>query len=182
MHYLAPLRSSPPSPPPSSIIVDNHTANCARGVNDEDSTKGSSEHVVLLVGDEDTVVVGDGLAGVGEERNVEGSNSTVFTRSARPGEVSVVTVSRNSSHSYTHISELARRIREGTNLSRAHERVVKGVEEEDEPLSSGGVVGEGYLSELVVKDSCSREIRSLGTRKGDGLEIGGDERLQSEKK
>ena len=58
----------------------------------EETSQGSSEHLILLIGDQDTVRSRDGLGGIGNKRDVQLANATVLALGARPRQVGVVRI------------------------------------------------------------------------------------------
>ena len=117
-------RISLPNPFPCNL------PNSTLRVDDEKTTESNT---FLL--DEDTIISGDLLGLIGQDRDLHLTETTLLARLVNPGQVRELGVSGGSDDSSVQSLELGDSVRESDDLSRADESEVHGVPEEDDILT-----------------------------------------------
>jgi len=134
-------------------IVDGNLSQDAPGVNDEKSTESDT-----LSLDENTIIGGDLVGGVGDERELEvGTKATLVTGLSGPSIVRVLRVSRDGENGGVELLELRESVVEGKDLSGADKSEVHRVEEEDNPLTK--ILSQRDILEQAINDSGAGEGR-----------------------
>ena len=132
-------------------VVHGDLANDALGVDDEETTEG-----VARVHVKHTIVDGDLLVDVLDQRDVHLAETSVLAVGVDPGQVGEHRVHRDTKHLSVQLGELGSSLREGNNLSGAHKGEVQRIEEENNPLSL--VVAQRHgRNALVGQDRIARE-------------------------
>lgn len=111
-------------------IVDGDLSDGSLGVNDEDTSESNTG-----LGDQHTVVLGQGVVGVSEERDVDGAKTTVLSGNVGPGEERVLGVGGGKEDLGVSLLELRGGIGVGDDLGGAHKGESERDEGEDNPLT-----------------------------------------------
>lgn len=151
-----------------SVIVDLHASNLMVAIENEEATDGSTNHGVLAILNEHTVVSAQIFADVSNKRIFDLSTETALvSRCLQPSKMREVRVGRDTDDLSADISELLDVLTEGNKLSGAHVREVKWIEEHHDPLAL--IVGQRKLRELVVFSFLVALNNSIQIREGRSL-------------
>lgn len=159
-------------------IVDSNLTNGTLGVNDEETTESDTSFF-----NENTIVLGNGLGLISQERNVHLTKTTLLTGSVNPSKMrefyrknfnnasfffflffctislKLTRISRGTDNGSVQSFEFLDTFRESKDLSRANESEIHRIPEEDNVLAL--VVREGDILEFTIDDSGSSESGSL---------------------
>lgn len=141
-------------------IVDGDLSDNALGVNDEDTSESDTG-----LGDENTVVLGQGVVGVSKQGDVDGTKTTILSGNVGPGKQRVLGVGGGKENLGASLLELRDGIGVSDDLGGADEGESQGDEGEDNPLTLELV--EGDLLEDTTRDGSLLEVGGGMLNSGD---------------